>query len=209
MSTTWKNIIIFLIVAILVSLAIYYLSTLLSANEIIGAFLIHLLAGTLVAFVFLFMVLFFLRPSIRISPDIAKNIDHFENDKTCYSFKMINLSWFSAYEIEIEVNELIVIPVDGGQNIRYTKIPIKRSNITHLSPYRPQWINPNYGRHALQIRVYEDIDSIIKTTLKSVQIEVTLRHGLTGLTKVFNRDYSVQGRIREGQFVFGNSFDVV
>lgn len=172
------------------------------------AFLFNIICGVVASFIFIFSILIFLRPRIKLSPIIAKSIDHFENDLVCYTFKMVNLSWFSAYGVEIELNELISIPNDGGQNIRYTKLPVKTSNISHLPPFRPKWLNPAYGRYALQIRVYTDIGAIVSIPLKSVQIEVTLRHGLTGLTKVFNQDYSVIGKIKEGQFVFGNCFDI-
>jgi hypothetical protein len=175
----------------------------------LSGFLFNVLCSVVASFIFIFSILIFLRPRIRLSPVIAKSVDTFDNNKVCYTFKIVNLSWFSAYAIEIELNELITIPNDGGQNIRYTKLHVKSSNISHLPPFRPKWLKPTYGRHALQIRVYEDIGGIVSIPLKSVQIEVTLRHGLTGLTKVFNQDYSVIGKVKEGQFVFGNCFDIV
>jgi hypothetical protein len=76
-------------------------------------------------------------------------------------------------------------------------------------PYRPTWLKKNYGKNAIQLRTYDNVFDIINVPLKSVQIQITLKHGLTGLTKVFKKDYSVPGKIREGSFVFGNSFDIV
>jgi hypothetical protein len=170
---------------------------------------INIVCSFIASFLFIFFILIFLRPRIKISTVIAKNIDSFEHNKECYTFKFVNKSWFSAYAVEIEINEVISIPVDGGQNARYTKLPIKTQNISHLSPFRPKWLKSNYGLYALQIRAYEDMDKIINIPLKSIQMEVTLKHGLTGLTKVFRQTYSVGAKIKSGQFVFGNSFDVL
>lgn len=173
----------------------------------VGDFILGIAASFIASFLFIFFVLIFLRPRIKISPVIAKKVDPFENNQMCYSFKIINLSWFSAYAGEIDLNELINIPIDGGQNVRYTKLPIKTSIISHLPPRKASWVK-NYGQNALQIRAYSDISGIVNIPLKSVQIEVTLKHGLTGLTKVFKQDYSVPAKIKEGQFVFGKSFEV-
>jgi hypothetical protein len=43
----------------------------------------------------------------------------------------------------------------------------------------------------------------------SVQIQISLRHGLTGLTKVFIQEYSDISQIRDGKFTYGSKFGVM
>src|ERR1035437_5929071 len=53
--------------------------------------------------IFLFIVLVFLRPKIEISPFICKQINNLDKETDFfYVFKIINKSYFSAFDVQIE-----------------------------------------------------------------------------------------------------------
>lgn len=56
---------------------------------------------------------------------------------------------------------------------------------------------------AIRIRTSIDIEELLKDPNISVQLEVSLRHGLTGLTKVFKMDYCDISEVKKGKFTYG------
>ena len=55
---------------------------------------------------------------------------------------------------------------------------------------------------------YENISEIIDNERNSIKIQVTLKHGLTGLTKVFSAEYVSTSDIAKGHFAFGNNIKI-
>ena len=51
--------------------------------------------------------------------------------------------------------------------------------------------------------------AIVEEERNSLQLQVTLKHGLTGLSKVFSMEYVTCNDIQTGQFKFGNNFNIV
>lgn len=76
-------------------------------------YVIELLVGVAGPFVFLFSVLFLMRPSIRISDVIVRQINIYDSETShTFFFKIINKSWFDAYDVQLELFEVDFYPAN-------------------------------------------------------------------------------------------------
>lgn len=157
---------------------------------------------------FLYVALFLLKPWIKIAPFICK--DNKDPDGEPYRIKIVNHSWFSAFDVKIEMNELerVPTPPTGMMNERYTPLKVKYNHVFYLPPYRPKWCRKE-ARHALRVKPLDDLEKILTNENKSIQIQVSVRHGLGGLSKVFMQEYSDISQIKEGRYTYGTKFDVL
>jgi len=160
--------------------------------------------------VFLFIVLILFRPYIKISPFVCKSASQFEGEKTVYFIKIVNHSWFTAYDIKVELQvlEKYAIPPKGMMNIRLTPLTLVSDYLSDLAGYRPQFLRKE-ADHCIRFRTEETLDKIVVDDFKSVEVKVTLRHGLTGLVKVYSQEYSDASQIKNGKFTYGTSFGVL
>ena len=173
-------------------------------------FILSITASLLSSLIFIFLLLLWLRPKVQISGYICTQKDTFDNSgRDCFIFKIVNLSWFSAYDITVELTYLVSYPVKDGINFRYFPLTLKTDKLNYIAPYRPKWFKKNYGEYAMLFRTYENLPEILENERNSVRIQVTLRHGLTGLSKVYYSDYVNCSDIKKGQFAFGKNFAVV
>ena len=172
-------------------------------------FLLSIGASLIASIVFIFLLLILLRPNVKISPIICKHKDTFDNsERYCYLFKIVNLSWFSAYDISVELSSLVPYPVKEGLNFRFFPLSLKIDKLNFIAPYRASWFKKNYGEYAMLFRTFDDLSEILNDERKSIKIQVTLRHGLTGLSKVYYMDFVNCSDIKEGHFIFGKKFNV-
>ena len=172
-------------------------------------FLLSILASLTASILFIFLLLIWLRPNVKISPQICKYKDTFDNsERYCYLFKIVNLSWFSAYDISVDLSSLVSYPVKEGMNFRFSPLTLKTDKLNFIAPYRASWLKKNYGEYAMIFRTFDDLSGILNDERKSIKIQVTLRHGLTGLSKVYYMDFVNCSDIKEGHFIFGKKINV-
>jgi hypothetical protein len=169
--------------------------------------LIGITTSVIGSFIFLIFILIFLRPRIKISNNIAC---YFENDIKIYRFKIMNTSLYTGYDVSLSLRSLREIPSEPfGKDIFPSELILGTSNFTNIHPWRPSFMCKNYAHHCIQVKTIEDIENILNSDNYSLQLQVTLRHGLTGLSKSFIANYSTVKRILDGQFEFGNSFEII
>ncbi len=165
-----------------------------------------ILCSIIASFIFLFIVLILFKPKIKLSPLICKGpykdgVDEF------FSFKLVNTSLFSAYDISIELIEMDRYPIANGQmNTRNTNLALVLDRISSVPSYRPSWIRKD-APYAVIVRSSDKIDEVLKNDYKSVMLQVTLRHGLTGLMRVKTKEYTNPSQIKEGKFAYGLKFE--
>lgn len=176
--------------------------------EFLASLIVEIIGG----FLFLIVLLFLLRPKVTISPQIAKHTDNFDlSRRTCWVFKVVNKSYFSAFDVQVELMEQIIYAAHpSGNNVRVFPIELKLDKVTHVAPFRPSRLGfyKDYSDYAMRFRTYEDLDAILSNPTKSLQLKVTLKHGLTGLGKIVTKQY-IGVAIRSGQFVIGSKFDIL
>lgn len=175
--------------------------------------LISLAVNLVSSFVFLYLVLYMLRPKISICNQIVRQKSEIpgEANRDTYVFKIVNKSMFDAFDIQLELFSLKQIKVtSNGINERSVPLSLKLKEIKHIPPYMKTRVckKRSYAKHAVLFRSFEDIDSILKDENQTIQLQITLRHGLTGLSRVYKTDYISHDDIIEGQFEFGNSIGI-
>jgi hypothetical protein len=177
-------------------------------NSFWGQFTIELLGGIIGSFIFLFMVLIFLKPKVRVAKFLCKLGTSSGNP--LYIFKFVNLSFFSAHEVNIELLRIRRIPMGNGDiNHEYEKLNLKNSFISHL-PSRPTfWQRDKSNLHCIVVRSNDDLNAILKDEMQGVIIKVSLKHGLTGLSNVFEYEYGNEADIKTGKFKPGTKFGVI
>jgi hypothetical protein len=177
--------------------------------------IINILCSIVASFVFLFSILIFMRPSIKISTDVAK--ERGEDGADLYLFKFVNHSYFKAFDVYAELYQLQKIPIKDGINIgfntRLTKIDLPVDRITNFDAY-PNALHTlfykknNEASFAYRIKCKTNLDEILNDEYKLIQLQITLRHGLTGLSEVFVQNYTDKNQLKQGSFAFGKNLNI-
>lgn len=167
-------------------------------------FFYSILCSILASFIFLFLVLLLFKPKIKLSPFICKST--YNGNETFYFFKLVNVSVFSAYDVSIELLEVdrYLLP-NGHMNDRFRQLTLVLNKVSNIPGYLPSWLRKN-APYAITVRSSENLDLLLSDDYKSVMIKVTLRHGLTGLVKVYSKEFASLSQIKEGKFNYGLKF---
>ena len=141
----------------------------------------NVFCSLLASFIFIFSLLYFLKPKFEIVPYIAKNDSPFDDvNEICYSFKIINKSLFGAYDIEARANYYVIRQGENGiVNKVFSKIELKTSKINFAPAYKSKFFVKNYGENCIQFFTYEKLSEKMNGNTTHVQFQVTARHSLT------------------------------
>ena len=182
---------------------IYGAWDLLSSN-----FMISVYGSFCASFVFIFSLLFIMRPSIKVSPFIVKSdYDYDPNEELFYMFKVVNTTWFPIFDIELSLFKVTPYPAENGKtNNRVVKLDFKIDRLKHI-PRAPIFGHGN-GTCACLFRTYEDVLSILCREGDKVRIEITAKHGVTGIPRVFQEEFVHRKCIKDGPFNFGKDIGV-
>lgn len=175
-------------------------------------FLASLISGFITSFIFLFSLLFLLRPRVNISPVIATDIDEYDDQepkRRIWVFKVVNTSFFSAFDMKVEVCQKIPIYGHAGTlNYGTIRFPLVKDDYAYVAPYRLNWKKKEYYDNAIWFICYEDIALGLELRQSSViELRLICKHGLTGLGNIKRQKY-VMSNIQEGTFCSGNTFEV-
>lgn len=160
------------------------------------------------SFIFIFALLYFLKPKIEIVPFIARQDNPFDDTaETCYAFKIINQSFFGAYEIEAKANDYSIRQGEHGIiNKIFHKIELKTHRVNYIK--RRRLFDMKYGDNCVQFFTYEDLRGEIIRNKKYIQFQVTARHSLTGLSNIFTYEFIDNAYVKDGFFVSGNRKEI-
>lgn len=173
-----------------------------------GQLQIELIGGTISAFIFLFIVLWLFKPKIKIAPFLCKETTSAGN--VFYVFKFINKSFFPAHDIKVELHQLRKIPMGNGNfNNEYMKLTLVNSVISHISARTTIFRKDKGHPHCVTIRSTEDINTILTEELHAILLKISLKHGLTGLSNVFEQEYANLEDIKSGKFKPGTKFATI
>jgi hypothetical protein len=161
--------------------------------------------------IFIHLLLIIYRPRIKLSPFICSQIDNFDKiGNRCYLFKMRNTSSFKAFDVTVQLYEVISLPADDGKRLdRYKLLTLKTNNFTYISRKKWAFLHPKYSDNELIFRSYEDLKTVINDDFKKIVIEVTLKHGLSGITNVIAKEFVNSHCIKDGKFRVGKKLDVI
>jgi hypothetical protein len=157
---------------------------------------------------FLYIALRTWRPKIKISKLIAHGEDIADRNKKAYKFKFINCSKHPAYDVRIRVCSKTILPCgDGVYDTIRKDMQLKRDYLSHI----PSFKNKKYSNSAPYAIVFQaplDLEPILKDPNQTVEVQIILRHGLSGLSDVFFYEYSKLHEVKEGEFNFGRDLTV-
>ncbi len=63
--------------------------------------------------------------------------------------------------------------------------------------------------HCIQIATEDDLEKMWENKSSYIRLEVVSKHEFSGFSKVFEKDFHNIRKIKEGEFKFGNSFEIV
>ena len=174
--------------------------------------LIASITGIIVSFVFLRFILFFLRPKITISSEIA--IEQDNDGEDWYWFKIVNHSRYEGFELKFSAESLSYEPAtDGCHHLRHDRrIELNRSVFNSIPKYISNKAikkRKSSAPHCFQVRTKENIANILKNKKQSIILHVSLKHGLSGIPRSFEQSFTHQSIVKRGSFAFGNQTNVV
>ena len=164
-------------------------------NNTLGIIFINLVSS----FLFVLVLLWSAKPKVFIVPIIIQPGEQ-ENH---FQIKIINKTLFSLYDIKISLfyYETFSGP-DNILNFRYVRINLKTDKIDFIS--KNKLFNNNYGDNCIVLNIRdENLKENLKLTRKNLELKVTAKHQLTGLSNItihrfIGTDIFVKGRFKQG-----------
>ncbi|MFN7489111.1 MAG: hypothetical protein ACK5OS_05990 [Chryseotalea sp.] len=171
-----------------------------------GQLLVELLGGMIGSFIFLFIILLILRPKIDIASFICKVQ---KEGKAYYTFKFVNKSFFHAHDLKIELYVTKKIPMGRGKyNKTYQKLMLLNSEVNYLHKKPIFNGSSDEYKHCMLVSTSDNLENILNNDDSAVLIRICLKHGLTGLSNVFEQDFANNSDIKHSKFKPGPKFDV-
>jgi len=173
-----------------------------------GQFTIELIGGIIGAFIFLFIVLIFMKPKVKIADFLCRINPN--GGASFYMFKFVNISFFDAHEIKVELYKIRRIPMGGGDfNNEYKQLTLVNGNISQIPGRLFFWQSNKANPHCVTVRSTEDINTILSDDANGISLRVSLKHGLTGLSNVFEQEYGDVQSIKTAKFKPGTKFGTI
>ena len=179
---------------------------------------IRVLCGLISSIIFL-IIIFSLRPKIKIAPEICKTLDK-DSNTFKYFIKIINSSkFFKVIDINAELTRMIPSPSPkckensdkkkvGGNNLRLQKLILKHNHVWYLTKKSKK---SEHATYAYIFMVTENVEQTWENDKGDfLHFKIVARHGFSGFPKVITRHYIDKGScIIEGRYAFGNTFDII
>ena len=146
-----------------------------------------------------------LKPKIEISPTISKYVD--ENGQCVYVIKILNKGKREAINVNIVFQLVKEMIVSGVRIFRSERLELRTNNILSIPRFNKKDNDANY---ALRIRSFEDVDTKWSANKNSyLRLKLTAEDAISGSTIVCEQKYFTCSSIKDGQFEWGNSFNII
>lgn len=163
--------------------------------------MIGILGSVVASVVFLFFMLWYYRPNLKISPEISKII---VDGRAIYGFKFVNLTRHPLFDVRCELQHCKPDFNGVKENRDSKKIELIRDNLLYI----PAEVKKDKtSLHAIIIHTKEDLDSKIDGN-SFVSLTIVARHQLSGSTKLFREDF-MGASIKIGRHKSGNHYEVI
>ncbi len=171
-----------------------------------------IVSSAIVAIAVVYFVFWKWQPKIEISKYIVKST--LPNGECEYKIKFINRSAYPANDVKIELWKKTEYNATGSSNG-------KNENIKKVKLSTPEWLaipryhnnvkikKCNYAPHCITVRIQDEIpENVLKpNTNESYEFKISVKHGLSNISKTFSKRYNDKSILKEGRFVFGNSLE--
>ena len=170
------------------------------------------LSSVFSALILIYFVFWYWKPNIKISNHISKST---ENGVDIYRIKFINYSKYNANDVEIELwqkTEYKATSNSGGRNVKMEKLKVSTENWLSIDKYlsNKSISKIELAPHCTTIKILcADLQEILNHKNHiSLSFKISVKHGLSNITKTFSRDYNDENCIKTGRFVFGNNLNI-
>lgn len=160
--------------------------------------------GSVIASVIFLLVLRNFRPKIEISEHIAK----WEKDGTSgYSVKILNKGSRNIIDLRYEIFLVTKESIPGGELLTTRSLALKNYSGFILSKYERKSTEGSFAR---RIVILDDVDFLWDDDSSQYVIFRVFSHDeVSGLGKLYQREFRTKrNSIKDGQFHFGDSFEV-
>lgn len=166
-------------------------------SNLFGLF-IGVSSGIIASYIFLTKYLKNKVPDVKISDYIS--LLEFQEERN-YFLKFINHTDCEIFDVRVELTLYKPTGDINGTNLQGTDIILKDNFFSYLSKSDK---NDDRDLHALRIRTTEDIISMWTDPSSFLRLTVIARHSLSGLNKVFVKDYKSKDLILKKKFMSGD-----
>ena len=172
-------------------------------------YFIGFVASFVATLIFALLLFIILKPRIKISDNIACLNKGKENE--FYKFKFYNNSYFKAFDIKFELlscKEYEAQKNSEGVNVSMNDITLSNSQILFIEKYRKDKKN-RYAHNCVTVRVEnENLENVVSKANSYLEFRVTMKHGFSNLSGTFTKKYRTAKCIKNGDFEFGNNFNI-
>ncbi len=177
-------------------------------------YIVELIGGIMLSIMGLLLI-WFLRPKVKIAPKIA----FIEKDgKNIYNIKVINKSYiFQLVDITFELTMLKPKSTPKGMNIGIKKINLVSDHLWFLSR-RQGAINrffakDIYATYAIVITIDPDFDLLKEwkseeNTAACFDLKVIAKNNFSGITSINHEKFNHFSCIKNGEYCHGNSLQI-
>ncbi len=174
-------------------------------------FILSVISSIIGSLIVIYLIFWFLEPKIEISKYIikSKNNNDFE-----FLVKLINNSKYPVNDIKVEmwkITQSAATSNTKGQNVSNTKIKLSTSEWLTIPKFRTntEIVKTNFAPHCIKVKIIDaNIEEILcLSNNQSLEFKVSVKHGLSNISKTFSMRFNDSSCIKEGRFVFGNSLE--
>ncbi|MGJ8760365.1 MAG: hypothetical protein ACSHXA_07445 [Polaribacter sp.] len=179
-----------------------------------NSYIVEIFGGVVLSIMGLFLI-WFLRPKVKIAPQIAKT----EKDgKSIYTIKVINKSYlFQLVDIKFELTMLQPRSTPKGMNIAIKTIELKSDHLWFLSR-RKGYISrllkdDNYASYAIIVTVSSEFDLLEEWKPKAengtyFDLKVIAKNNFSGITSINHEKFNHFSCVKNGEYCHGNSMTI-
>ncbi len=167
-----------------------------------GSLILGVIAGVIASYIFLTYYLKNKVPRISISPEISKI--EFDGEIN-YFLKFVNNTKSEIFDVRVELTLYKLRGAVGGTNLQGTDILLKDNFFSYISEKNP---SDDRNLHAIRVRTTKDLSALWGDESSFIRLTVIARHALSGLNKVYVKDYKSRDLIKNGKFKSGNDLKI-
>lgn len=170
--------------------------------DLLLSLFVGVFSGIIASYLFLMYFLKNKKPKIEISSHISKR--EFKGEIN-YFFKFVNLTKSEIFDIRVEPKFYKPVGDIVGKNLQGKDIKLVDDFFMHI-PCNKE--NDKHNLHAIRVRTIEKLDEEWTDDSSFIRLTIIAKHSLSGLNKVFFKDFNTKDCITSKKFVFGNDLGV-
>ena len=160
------------------------------------------IAGIIASYLFLMYFLKKKKPIIEISGFISKTV--FDGE-TNYFFKFVNKTDSEIFDIRVEPTFYKPVGDLGGKNLQGKDIVLKDNYFMQM-PCNKE--NDIHNLHAKRVRTLTNLEEKWTDDSSFIRLTIIAKHSLSGMSKVFFKDFNSRECITEKKFLSGDDLSV-